>query len=247
MPHITRRHFVGAAAAASVGSLLIRTKGASAAEFSFKCGNDVPVTHPASVRLQEAAAKILEESGGRFELRIFPNNQLGGSTDQLSQVRSGALEMMTLSGNILSTLTKPTSLIGVAYAFPDYKHVWDAMDGEVGKYLRGTIEKAGLTALDKMWDNGFRQMTSSTHPINTPEDLKGFKMRVPVSPQFTSLFRAFGASPTAINFSEAYSALQTKIVNGQENALQLIDLAKLYEVQKYTAPSPTTCGMAGSR
>jgi TRAP-type transport system periplasmic protein len=105
----------------------------------------------------------------------------------------------------------------------------------MGKYLRGVIEKLGLHTLDKMWDNGFRQITTSTHPINTPDDLKGFKIRVPVSPQWTSLFKAFGAAPTSINFSEVYSALQTKIVDGQENALQLIDIAKLYEVQKYVS------------
>src|SRR6266542_5495273 len=70
-------------------------------------------------------------------------------------------------------------------------------------------------------------------PINTPDDLKGFKIRVPVSPLWTSMFRAFGASPASINFSEVYSALQTKVVEGQENPLSVIDIAKLYEVQKY--------------
>jgi tripartite ATP-independent transporter DctP family solute receptor len=233
MAGIDRRAFVrGAAALSLFGGL---TQRASAAEFVFKFGCDTPANHPIALRMQEAAAKILEESGGKVEFRLFPGNQLGGSTDMLSQLRSGALETMTLSGNILSTLLKPTSLFGVGYAFPDYKHVWAAMDGEVGNYLRGVIEKGGLHALDKMFDNGFRQITSSTHPINTPEDLKGFKIRVPVSPQWTSLFKSLGAAPTSINFNEVYSALQTKIVDGQENALQLIELAKLYEVQKYAS------------
>ena len=107
------------------------------------------------------------------------------------------------------------------------------MDGELGAFVRAAIAKAGLYAFDKMWDNGYRQITSSTHPINTPDDLKGFKIRVPVSPLWTSMFKAFGASPTSINFSEVYSALQTKIVEGQENPLSLIQIAKLYEVQKY--------------
>jgi TRAP-type C4-dicarboxylate transport system substrate-binding protein len=79
----------------------------------------------------------------------------------------------------------------------------------------------------------FRQTTSSTKPINSPEDYKGFKIRVPVSPLWTSMFKAFDASPASINFSEVYSALQTKIVEGQENPLALISTAKLYEVQKY--------------
>jgi tripartite ATP-independent transporter DctP family solute receptor len=86
---------------------------------------------------------------------------------------------------------------------------------------------------EKVWDNGYRQITSSSHPIRTPDDLKGFKIRVPVSPLWTSMFEAFGAAPTSINFSEVYSALQTKIVDGQENPLVIIDTSKLYEVQKY--------------
>ena len=84
-----------------------------------------------------------------------------------------------------------------------------------------------------MWDNGFRQITTSNKPINEPNDLKGLKLRVPVSPLFTSMFRALGTAPTAINFVEVYTALQTKIVDGQENPLALIEAAKFYEVQKY--------------
>jgi tripartite ATP-independent transporter DctP family solute receptor len=88
-----------------------------------------------------------------------------------------------------------------------------------------------------MWDNGYRQITSSTHPIATPDDLKGFKIRVPVSPLWTSMFKAFGAAPASININEAYSAMQTRIVEGQENPLALIDLYKFYEVQKFVSLS----------
>jgi tripartite ATP-independent transporter DctP family solute receptor len=152
----------------------------------------------------------------------------------LSQLRSGALEMFVLSGtNVLSTMAKQTSLYGVGFAFKDYRQVWAALDGELGAFLRGVIAKVNLHAFDKLWDIGFRQITSSTKPILTPEDLKGFKIRVPVSPLCTSLFQHLGAAPTSINFSEVYSALQTHIVDGQENPLSLILIAKLYEVQKH--------------
>jgi tripartite ATP-independent transporter DctP family solute receptor len=107
------------------------------------------------------------------------------------------------------------------------------MDGGLGAYIRAQIDKAGLHAMDKAWDNGFRQITSSTKPIKTPDDLKGFKIRVPPSPLWTSMFKAFDAAPTSINFSEVYSALQTKVVEGQENPLAVIFFAKLFEVQKY--------------
>lgn len=235
MSQSARRSFLRGAAALSVAGFAGRPRRAQAAEFVLKYANNVPATHPISLRMKEAAERVLKESGGRVEIRMFPNNQLGGDTDMLAQLRSGALEMFTLSGNILATLTKPTSIYGVGYAFGDYRQVWAAVDGELGAYMRGVIAKLGLHPLEKMWDNGFRQITTSTRPINTPDDLKGFKIRVPVSPQWTSLFKALGAAPTSINFNEVYSALQTRIVDGQENSLQLIEIAKLYEVQKHVS------------
>jgi TRAP-type transport system periplasmic protein len=87
--------------------------------------------------------------------------------------------------------------------------------------------------MEKIWDNGFRQATTSTKPIATPDDFRGMKLRVPPSPLWTSMFKAFDAAPASINFNEVYSALQTKIVDGQENPLAIISTAILYEVQKY--------------
>jgi tripartite ATP-independent transporter DctP family solute receptor len=222
-------------AGAALPLFAIRTRPARAAEFSFKLANNSPVTHPQSVRQQEAADRIRQASGGRVDIQLFPNNQLGSDTDMLSQLRSGALDFFTLSGLILSTLVPAASINGIGFAFKDYDTVWKAMDGKLGAYVRGEIDKRGLTAMDRMWDNGFRQITSSTRPIKAPADLKGFKIRVPVSPLWTSMFQALGASPVSINFSEVYSALQTKIAEGQENPLSLIQIAKLYEVQKYVS------------
>jgi tripartite ATP-independent transporter DctP family solute receptor len=107
------------------------------------------------------------------------------------------------------------------------------MDGDLGAYCRGLSEKAGLYCMDKAFDHGFREITMKSKPINAPDDLKGVKIRLPVAPLFISLFQHLGASPTPINFGEVYSALQTGLVDGQENPLILIDTAKLYEVQKY--------------
>lgn len=231
MPSISRRTLALAAAALPLVS--IRSRPAHAAEFTYKFANNTPVTHPMNIRAKEAADRIREASGGRMELQVFPNNQLGSDTDTLSQLRSGAVEFFTLSGLILSTLVPPASINGVGFAFKNYDQVWSAMDGKLGAYVRAEIEKRGLHPMDKIWDNGFRQTTTSTRPIKSPDDFKGVKLRVPVSPLWTSMFAALGASPTSINFSEVYSALQTHIVDGQENPLNLIDTAKLYEVQKY--------------
>src|ERR1700726_5011452 len=206
---------------------------AQSAEFAYKYANNLPDSHPMNARAKEMAAAIKAETQGRFDLQIFPNNQLGSDTDMLSQVRSGGVEFFTLSGLILSTLVPAASINGIGFAFPDYDTVWKAMDGDLGAYVRGEIAKAGLVVMDRIWDNGFRETTSSTKPINGPDDFKGFKIRVPVSPLWTSMFKAFDGAPASINFSGVYSALQTKIVEGQENPLALIATAKLYEVQKF--------------
>src|SRR6201747_1156095 len=231
----SRRTLLKASAATavmgSVGAPYIAR--AQTAEFTYKYANNDPDSHPMNVRAKEMAAATKTEANGRFDLQIFPNNQLGSDTDMLSQIRSGGIEFFTLSGLILATLVPAASINGIGFAFPDYDTVWKAMDGDLGAYVRGEVAKANLVAMDKIWDNGFRQTTSSSKPINSPDDYKGFKIRVPVSPLWTSMFKAFDASPPSINFSEVYSALQTKIVEGQENPLALISTAKLYEVQKY--------------
>jgi tripartite ATP-independent transporter DctP family solute receptor len=222
------------AASALVGSVAApMVARAETAEFSYKYANNLPDSHPMNARAKEMAAAIKSETNGRFDLQIFPNNQLGSDTDMLSQIRSGGIEFFTLSGLILSTLVPATSINGIGFAFPDYDTVWKAMDGDLGAYVRSEINKAGLVVMERIWDNGFRQTTSSTRPINSPDDFKGFKIRVPVSPLWTSMFKAFDAAPASINFSEVYSALQTRIVEGQENPLAIISTAKLYEVQKY--------------
>jgi len=231
MPPISRRSLVAGAAALPL--FAIRTRPAGAAEFSYKFANNLPPTHPMNLRANEAMARILEASGGRVEIRVFPNNQLGSDTDVLSQLRSGAIEFFTLSGLILSTLVPAASINGVGFAFKDYDQVWRAMDGKLGEYVRGEIAKRGLIAMDRIWDNGYRQTTTSTKPIRVPEDFRGLKLRVPVSPLWTSMFTALGAAPASINISEVYSALQTKIVDGQENPLAVIETAKFYEAQKF--------------
>ena len=232
---LTRRHLVGSAA----GSLALAGFGrplafAQEAEFVFKLGTDVPDSHPINIHARRAADAIRQQTNGRVDLRVFSNNQLGGQSDMLSQLRSGALESFALSGvNVLSTIIPTSSVYGLGFAFPNYDAVWRAMDGQLGATLRGQIEKAGFVAMDKIWDNGFRQITNSVRPINEPKDLQGLKIRVPVSSLWTSLFVSLGAAPTSLNFAEVYSALQTKVVDGQENPPVIINAAKLYEVQKF--------------
>ncbi|WP_137134210.1 TRAP transporter substrate-binding protein [Rhizobium sp. FKY42] len=221
---------------AGAGSMALTTafvSRARAAEFNYKYANNLPVAHPMNVRAKEAADLIAKDTNGRVAINIFPSSQLGADTDMLSQVRSGGVEFFTLSPLILSTLVPNASISGIGFAFASYDAVWKAMDGDLGKYVRGEIAKQNLVAMDTIWDNGFRQITSATKPIKSPADLQNFKIRVPVSPLWTSMFKAFKSAPASINFAEVYTALQTGVVDGQENPLAIISTAKLFEVQKF--------------
>lgn len=204
-----------------------------AAEFTLKYANNAPLTHPLTVRITEAADAIRAETGGKVDIQVYPNNQLGGDTDMLTQLRAGGISFFTLSPLILATLVPKASISGIGFAWSGYDKVWPAMDGELGAFVRAEIAKVGLYAFEKKFDNGFRQISSSTKPIASAADLAGFKIRVPPSPLWTSMFKSLGAAPMSINFSEVYSALQTRIADGQENPLVTVDTAKLYEVQKY--------------
>src|SRR5664279_6492688 len=186
---ITRRTLLAGASATAL-TLPMGRAFAQKAEFAYKYANNLPVTHPMNIRAKEMADAIRADTKGRVEIQIFPNNQLGSDTDMLSQVRSGGIDFFTLSGLILSTLVPAAAITGIGFAFGDYDAVWKALDGDLGAHVRKEIAKSNLVAMERIWDNGFRQITSSTKPIQTADDLKGFKIRVPVSPLWTSMFKA---------------------------------------------------------
>ncbi|WP_460448743.1 TRAP transporter substrate-binding protein [Alsobacter sp. SYSU BS001988] len=237
MAVLTRRTVLRALAAAPAATVVGMPLVARAAEFELKYGNNLPLTHPLNIRAQEAADRIRTETNGRVDIKIFPNNQLGGDTDMLSQVRNGAITFFTPSALVIATLVPVAAINAVGFAFADYDQVWSAMDGKVGAHVRAAISKVNLFAFEKMWDNGFRQMTTSGKPIETAKDMDGLKIRVPVSPLSISMFKALASAPASLQFSEVYSALQTRIVDAQENPLPIIQVAKLYEVQKNCALS----------
>ncbi|MBR1164025.1 TRAP transporter substrate-binding protein [Bradyrhizobium elkanii] len=210
----------------------------AAAEFDLKLGVNTPETHPLTMRLTEAAKAVGAQSSGRVNITVFANSQLGGDPEMLSQVRAGGIELLAAPSMTLSTLVPLSGLPSIGFAFQSYDQVWAAMDGGVGDLVREAITKTGVVPLKKVWDNGFRQITSSSsRQLNSVDDLKGFKIRVPVTALLTSLFSGLGALPSSISYSELYSALQTHIVEGQENPLAQVSTGKLYEVQKFCALS----------
>lgn len=198
-----------------------------------KFGLDLPLDHPTTKNVALAGKRIEEETKGRVKLELFPNNELGDDTHMLSEVRSGAIQMMGIGDNILSGLVPEAAIDSLGFTFKNADMAWTALDGKVGDVVCAAIKTHGLYPMRRIWDEGFREITSSTKPIKVPADLLNFKIRVPPSPISVSLFQHLGAAATSINRAELYSALQTKVVDGQENPLGLIETQKFYQVQKY--------------
>ena len=228
----TRRSFTAGAAAAFASIGFVRSR-AKAAQFAYKYASNVDVSHPLNVRMVEMWNAVKRETNGRLEVQIFPNNQLGGDTQMLTQLRSGALQFFTLDGGILQSVVPVAAIQGVGFAFRNSAEAFRAFDGPLGDYVRKEIKAKDIWVFDKMWDIGMRDITSSKGPIRTADDLANFKIRTPPGKLWVDLFKAFGASPSPLNFSEVYTALQTKIFDGQENPPAIIQVARLFEVPKY--------------
>ena len=232
MTDVNRRRVLGATAAAGA-TLAFPGLVFGQAQYKLKFANIMPLDHPLNTRMREAAETIKKQTNGQVEISVFPASQLGTDADMLSQLRSGGIDFFAQTGLILASLVPVASINGIGFAFSDYATVWKAMDGALGKHVIGAFEKANLIAFERMWDNGFRQTLSATKPIKTPDDLKGFKIRVPPSPLWTSLFKSLGAAPVSVPWGETYTALQTRVADGLENPLAGIYFAKMHEVAKY--------------
>jgi tripartite ATP-independent transporter DctP family solute receptor len=232
---VSRHGFVTGAAAtfATIGIV----KPAQAADFDLKYGHDLPADHPVNVRSVEAFARIKAATKGRVQIKSFPTSQLGSDPAMLSQLRSGALEMLAFPGAFLNSVVPIASIENLAYAFPNRDAVFRAMDGELGTVIRDEIQSKGIVVFRNIWENGFRDITTSTKPIRNVSDLAGLKIRVSPGKIRIDTFQSLGASPTPISLSELYTSLQTHVVDGQENPLLLIEQQKFFEVQKYVSMS----------
>jgi tripartite ATP-independent transporter DctP family solute receptor len=226
---IGRRRFVAASSAAFANIAVIRAP-ARAAQFTYKYGTDQSISSPVTTRAKEMWAAVERETGGRLHVDTFPDSMLGGDTDMMAQVRSGALQFLTEAGQILGSVAPIAQIGAVAFAFANTKAAFNAVDGPLGELIRTEVGKVGVHVLAHPWDNGFREITAN-RPIRNAGDVQGLKMRVPASPITLDLFRALGAAPVPLNVSELYTSLQTHLVDGQENALININQSRLFEVQ----------------
>lgn len=215
-----------------VGALLL-TVGATKAETLTLSTPDAD-TSEITLGAKHFAEIVKQKTGGELEIRVFPNGTLYGGDPSagVKQLAGGSLDMLLNSTSLYATFNPKFTAIAVPYLFDDVSQLRGYLDGEQGKELVGELDKIGIKGLD-LWSRPLRQITNSKQPITRPEDLAGLKLRVPNNPLWVEFFGAMGAAPTPMAFAEVYNALQLKVVDGQENPVNVPVSAKLYEVQKY--------------
>ncbi|WP_377840772.1 sialic acid TRAP transporter substrate-binding protein SiaP [Bosea sp. UC22_33] len=227
----TRREFMAAAAAGTAAIAAPNILRAQALVLRWADGQ--PASHPSPQSAVKAAAEIKEKTGGRIDVQSFPNGQLGSSRDMVESVASGALTMVTEGAAQLGQFVPQLSIIEAPYIWKDAAHMTRALKSPlIDELNKALVEKRGMRMIGVNY-YGVRHLTSGKKAINSVDDMKGFKLRVPEVDTFRAMAEAWGARPTPLNFSELYLALSQGAVDGQENPLPTIASAKLGEVQKY--------------
>lgn len=196
-----------------------------------KVGHDQPEKsphHQAAVKWKELVEK---RSNGEVQVQLFPSNLLGSGTQMVEQLQAGALEVAILPTGWVAPLAPSVSVLDLPFLFPSRKIAYQVIDGPVGADILKPLNKVNIEGV-AFWESGFKQFTGD-FPIRTPGDYKGHKIRTMPAPVIQEQFKAFGATPTAIDFKELYMALQQKVVDGQENPIATIASMRFFEVQKH--------------
>jgi tripartite ATP-independent transporter DctP family solute receptor len=215
--------------------LVFITASTMAAPIEIKLGH----VDPADVCISKKGAagatfKGLVEGGsrGNVVVKVFPASQLGNERELIEGTKIGTIQMSFVSGAIAG-FYKPAQVLDIPYLFASGPVAWKVMDGWFGKEMAADVLKQTGMRVLAYGETGFRNFTNSKLPIKSPADMKGLKIRVMETPVYVNMVKALGAAPTPIAWSEVYTALQQKVVDGQENPVATIMQAKLYEVQKY--------------
>jgi TRAP-type transport system periplasmic protein len=227
----TRRTVLRAAMAAAVSSGLLFAAGAAHAQLEIKLGH---VGEPGSLfakSSEEFARRANEKLGGKAKVVVYGSSQLGGDKELLQKLKLGTVEL-ALPSTVMSSEVDLFGIFEMPYLVKDREHMKRIEKEVVWKSLAPAAEQRGLKVL-AVWENGYRHITNSRRAINTPEDLKGIKLRVPEGKWRVKMFQAYGANPSPMKFSEVFTALQTGVMDGQENPFTQIYSAKFQEVQKF--------------
>ncbi len=198
-----------------------------------KISNGINEKHPSYLACVKFGEILNEKLPGKFEVQVYANAQLGDDVRATESTQMGTLEMVCTSASPLVGLVSDFMVLDLPFIFPSEKAADAVLDGEVGAALAAKLEDKGLKLL-AYYENGFRQLTNSAREVKSPADLKGLKVRTMENPIHLAAWKALGANPTPMPFSEVFTAMQQKTIDGQENPIPTIYLSKFYEVQGYT-------------
>lgn len=220
---------------AAVALAALATAGSASAQFqdrSFRLSSGSAKDHPAGNGIMKMVGCAQAKSGGKMKITPFWDNQLGNDSTATQSVRSGTIDLVIPSTAPLVAMVPELGVLDLPFLFNTEAEADQVLDGKAGAYFSAKLPAVGLVNL-AYWENGFRNATNSKRPITKIEDFSGLKMRVMQNPVYIDTFKELGANAVPMAFSEVYSALETKTVDGQENPFALIDSQKFYEVQKY--------------
>jgi tripartite ATP-independent transporter DctP family solute receptor len=201
-------------------------------ERTIRVSNGVSKEHPMGNGLAKMGACTLAKSGGKMKIQPYWDGSLGNDLTATQQVRTGSLEMVLTSTAPLVGIVPALGVFDLPFLFGSESEADAVLDGKAGEWFAAKLPAVGAVNL-AWWENGFRHTTNSKRPITKAEDFDGVKMRVMQNPIFIDTFKTLGSNAVPMAFSEVYSALETKTVDGQENPFNNIENMKFYEVQKY--------------
>jgi tripartite ATP-independent transporter DctP family solute receptor len=205
--------------------------GTAAAQTELKLGH---VGEPGSLigaAADEFAKRVNTKLGGKYKVVVYGSSQLGGDKEMMQKLKLGTIDMVEPS-TIMSSEADIFGVFEMPYLVKSREHMKKIENALFWSKIEPEAEKKGIKVL-AVWENGFRHITNNKHPIVTPADLKGIKLRVPEGKWRVKMFQAYGANPSPMKYSEVFTALQTGVMDGQENPFAQIASAKFYEVQKY--------------
>lgn len=196
----------------------------------FQPAKDDQPKHVAALAFKEHVEKA---TGGSIKVEIYPAGQFGKDQPTMEGVKLGTLEMAVAHDGAIATVHKPIGILGIPFLYDNHEHAWRVYDSAwLKEFSDDMIRKQGIRVLG-FADNGVRHFTNSLRPISSPADMKGMKIRIQPSPVFKTLVESLGASASAIPWAELPTALQQKVVDGQENGVTNILAASLYQHQKF--------------
>lgn len=217
--------------------------GPAASETTIRIGHVLADTHSWHIAAQGFADEVNEKTEGRVKVEVFAGGQLGNEKDMIEGLQFGAVQGGVIGGGSFQSIEPKLGIIEMPYAWNSREQAFAALDGDLGAYLGGLLDAKGIKVL-AWWENGYRNVTNSKHPINTPADLAGLKIRVTPDKVRLATFEALGAQPAPLAFGELYSALQQGVFDAQENPLAIIFSSSFFEVQKYVSMTQHVWGSA---